>query len=52
MKVKELEILRIGIENKLVAEPLIKLDEKISDKGRSVTKSGRIIYEGENGEFN
>ncbi len=46
-RLKELEILRTGVENKLVAEPTIILEERLPDKGRLVTESGRIIYEGE-----
>jgi len=47
-RLKELEILETGVENKLVAEPDIILEERLPDKGRRVTKTGRIIYEGEN----
>ena len=47
-RLMELEILRTGVENKLVAEPAIILEKRLQDKGRLVTKTGRIIYEGEN----
>ena len=51
-RLRELEILRAGIENKIVVEPVILLEKKISNEGRVVTKAGRVIYEGENGEHN
>jgi len=43
----ELKILRIGVENRMVVEPVVVLAERISDEGRSVTLQGRIIYEDE-----
>lgn len=43
----ELEILKIAVENRMVVEPVVILEERISDEGRSVTPQGRIIYEGE-----
>ena len=46
-RLRELEILRAGIENKVLAEPVVILEEKISDEGRLVTEKGRIIYEGD-----
>ena len=46
-RLHELEILRTGIENRIVAEPTVVLEKKISDEGRRVSKAGRIIYEGE-----
>ncbi len=48
IRLKELEILRAGIENKIVAEPVVLLEKGISNEGRLVTKAGRIIYEEEN----
>jgi phenylacetate-CoA ligase len=47
-RLHELNILRIGIENRIVAEPIVLLEERISDEGQHVTKAGRVIYEGEN----
>lgn len=47
-RLRELEILRTGVENKIVAEPVVLLQERISDEGRPVTRGGRVIYEGEN----
>lgn len=47
-RLEELEILRTGVENQLVAEPVIILEERLQDKGRLVAENGRIIYEGEN----
>jgi phenylacetate-CoA ligase len=46
-KLHELEILRTGIETKIVAEPTVALVERISDEGRRIAKAGRIIHEGE-----
>ena len=46
-RLHELEILATGVENKLVAKPVIVVEERISDEGRPVTKAGRVIYEGE-----
>lgn len=46
-RLHELQILATGVENKLVAKPVIVLEERISDEGRPVTKAGRVIYEGE-----
>ncbi len=47
-RLREIEALKTGIENKIVIEPVIFLEERISEEGRPVTKEGRIIYEGEN----
>jgi len=47
-RLRELRILRTGIENKMVLEPVVLLEERISDEGRPVTQTGRIIYEDEN----
>lgn len=44
-KVKELKILATGIENRVVLEPVVLLEERISEEGRLVTKVGRVIYE-------
>jgi len=49
-RLMDLEILRAGIENKLVVEPVILLEKKIPVEGRVVTEAGRVIYGGENGE--
>jgi len=46
-RLHELKILATAVENKLVAKPVIVLEERISDEGRPVTKAGRVIYEGE-----
>jgi phenylacetate-CoA ligase len=46
-RLHELEILALGVENGLVAKPVIVLEERITDEGRRVTKTGRVIYEGE-----
>jgi hypothetical protein len=43
----ELEILRTGVKNKLVVEPTLILEDRLKERGRFVTKAGRIIYEGE-----
>lgn len=43
----ELKILRTGVENRIVGEPIVVLEERVSDEGRSVTPQGRIIYEDE-----
>jgi len=47
-RLRELKILGTGIENKMVIEPIVLLEKRISDEGRSVTQTGRIIYEDEN----
>ncbi len=44
-KLKELKILATGIENRVVLEPVVLLEEGISEEGRLVTKAGRVIYE-------
>ena len=44
-KLKELKILGTGIENRVVLEPVVLLEERISEEGRLVTKAGRVIYE-------
>jgi hypothetical protein len=44
-KLKELKIISTGIENRVVLEPLVLLEERISEEGRLVTKVGRVIYE-------
>jgi phenylacetate-CoA ligase len=43
----ELKVLKTGVENRLVVEPVVILEQRISDEGRSVTLQGRIIYEDE-----
>jgi phenylacetate-CoA ligase len=47
-RLREVEILRTGIENKIVGEPTVVLEQRISDEGQRVTKAGRVIYGGEN----
>lgn len=44
-RLMELKILRIGIKNKMVTKPIVLFEERISDEGRPVRKTGRIIYE-------
>jgi phenylacetate-CoA ligase len=46
-RLHELEILRLGIENRMVAQPVVSLAAQISDEGRRVTEAGRVIDEGE-----
>lgn len=41
----EIEFLKTGIESKIVSDPTVILQEKISEEGRPVAKAGRIIYE-------
>jgi phenylacetate-CoA ligase len=46
-RLEELEILRIGIENRMVAQPVVSLAARITDDGRRVTEAGRVIDEGD-----
>ena len=46
-RLHELEILRLGIENRMVAQPVVTLSAQITDEGRRVTEAGRVIDEGE-----
>jgi phenylacetate-CoA ligase len=43
----ELAILKTGVENRVILEPVVILEERISDEGRSITPQGQIIYEDE-----
>jgi phenylacetate-CoA ligase len=45
-KVLEIEIIKTGVENKLLALPEVKI-EPFPKQGKQATKAGNIIYEGE-----
>jgi phenylacetate-CoA ligase len=45
-KLLEIDIIKTGLENKILADPEIRIGP-VLDKDRFITKLGRIIYEGE-----
>lgn len=45
-KLLEIDIIKTGLDNKILAQPEVKIDSFLN-KGRPVTKVGSIIYEGE-----
>jgi phenylacetate-coenzyme A ligase PaaK-like adenylate-forming protein len=45
-KILEIDVIKVGIENKILATPEVKI-ELCHQKGKQATKAGSIIYEGE-----